>query len=305
MRPPVLGHDRPANAIILQSLTKTYAIAGLRPRHRPRRGGPHGALSPVCNRCGVSTPWHRRWAKPPWPTTTTANAAAPLSASNAKRWPRCWHNCRGVSVFPGRANFLLCRLDHPQFDAAQLTEQALQQGIALRACDNFAGLDARYFRGGPCAQPQSSNGSNRCSPAYSPRAGPSPENAKLRPSCSRAPAPMPARVSSPLPCAASSIRDGYDVAPFKAQNMSLNSFVTRDGGEMGRAQVMQAQACRLDPDVRMNPVLLKPNSDTGSQIICPRQGGRQQAFSRLWRTQARHLRTRSNAATTAWPPSIR
>ena len=49
--------------------------------------------------------------------------------------------------------------------------------------------------------------------------------------------------------------------------MSLNSFVTRQGGEMGRAQVLQAQACRLDPDVRMNPVLLKPNSETGSQII--------------------------------------
>jgi cobyric acid synthase CobQ len=62
-------------------------------------------------------------------------------------------------------------------------------------------------------------------------------------------------------------QDGYAVAPFKAQNMSLNSFVTHAGGEMGRAQVMQAQACGLDPDVRMNPVLLKPNSATGSQII--------------------------------------
>ena len=63
------------------------------------------------------------------------------------------------------------------------------------------------------------------------------------------------------------LQDGYRVAPFKAQNMSLNSYVTLDGGEMGRAQVLQAQACRLAPDVRMNPILLKPNSETGSQVI--------------------------------------
>lgn len=63
------------------------------------------------------------------------------------------------------------------------------------------------------------------------------------------------------------LQDGVRVAPFKAQNMSLNSYVTRDGGEMGRAQVVQAQACRLEPDVRMNPILLKPNSDTGCQVI--------------------------------------
>ena len=63
------------------------------------------------------------------------------------------------------------------------------------------------------------------------------------------------------------LQDGFRVAPFKAQNMSLNSFVTRDGLEMGRAQVVQAQAARLDPDVRMNPVLLKPSSDVGSQVI--------------------------------------
>ncbi len=62
-------------------------------------------------------------------------------------------------------------------------------------------------------------------------------------------------------------QDGLSVAPFKSQNMALNSYVTADGLEMGRAQVVQAQAAGLEPDVRMNPILLKPSSDVGSQLI--------------------------------------
>lgn len=62
-------------------------------------------------------------------------------------------------------------------------------------------------------------------------------------------------------------QDGYKVAPFKSQNMALNSFITDDGFEMGRAQVMQAEAAKIKPDVRMNPILLKPTSDKGSQVI--------------------------------------
>ena len=62
-------------------------------------------------------------------------------------------------------------------------------------------------------------------------------------------------------------QDGYRPAPFKAQNMALNSYVTADGLEMGRAQAMQAEAAGIPPDVRMNPILLKPASDTGSQVI--------------------------------------
>jgi adenosylcobyric acid synthase len=62
-------------------------------------------------------------------------------------------------------------------------------------------------------------------------------------------------------------RQGVGVAPFKAQNMSLNSFVTADGAEIGRAQAMQAAAARVEPDVRMNPVLLKPGSERRSQVV--------------------------------------
>lgn len=62
-------------------------------------------------------------------------------------------------------------------------------------------------------------------------------------------------------------QDGYRVAPFKSQNMALNSYVTKDGFEMGRAQVMQAEAAGIEPEITMNPILLKPTNDIGSQVI--------------------------------------
>lgn len=62
-------------------------------------------------------------------------------------------------------------------------------------------------------------------------------------------------------------QDGYKVAPFKSQNMALNSFITKEGLEMGRAQVMQAEAANIEPEVAMNPILLKPTNDMGSQVI--------------------------------------
>src|SRR2546422_11361437 len=62
-------------------------------------------------------------------------------------------------------------------------------------------------------------------------------------------------------------RRGIRVAPFKPQNMALNSAVTVDGGEIGRAQAVQAMACGLEPHTDMNPVLLKPTTDKGAQVI--------------------------------------
>ena len=63
------------------------------------------------------------------------------------------------------------------------------------------------------------------------------------------------------------MQDGYRTAPFKSQNMALNSYITKDGLEIGRAQAMQAEAAGIEPAVEMNPILLKPTSNVGSQVI--------------------------------------
>jgi adenosylcobyric acid synthase len=85
-------------------------------------------------------------------------------------------------------------------------------------------------------------------------------------------------------------REGVRVAPFKAQNMSLNSFVTRAGEEIGRAQAAQAQACGIEPEAVMNPVLLKPGDDTTSQLIVLGQAVAEHHASRYWPDLQRGLR---------------
>ena len=85
-------------------------------------------------------------------------------------------------------------------------------------------------------------------------------------------------------------QDGLRVAPFKSQNMALNSGVTADGLEMGRAQIMQAEACGIAPDVRMNPILLKPESDHRSQlIVAGKAQGEKQAVAQKPNGGGKHI----------------
>ena len=260
-----LQQNRPENILILTSLTKLYAIPGL------RLGYLTGAAK------------HIQQLKnylPNWTVNSLAQAVGVRAVQDMDYLQQTrsfvsgqreslvalLSNLPGLTVYPGEANFLLLRLDHPTLDAQQLADQALQQGIALRVCGNFSGLDGRYFRVAVRTEAEQQRLVHLLQSMLDPA-----KVAVIKP---KTPAIMFQGTGSNagksiLTTALCRIlrQDGYAVAPFKAQNMSLNSFVTRQGGEMGRAQVLQAQACRLEPDVRMNPVLLKPNSETGSQVI--------------------------------------
>jgi cobyric acid synthase CobQ/L-threonine-O-3-phosphate decarboxylase len=261
----LIASGRPANIIILKSLTKFYAMPGL------RLGGVVAAPDLIRR---------LRDRTPPWSVNTLAQvvgSAALRDTAYAEETLRFVRDRRedlfaelqalpGLTVYPGTANFLLLRSDRRNIDAPEIARRLLADGIAIRDCSNFTGLDRRFFR--IAVRTETEN--DRLLGALRKALGIDNKNAGRR----RTPAIMfqgtGSNAGKSILAAAMCrilLQDGFRVAPFKAQNMSLNSYVTRGGGEMGRAQVVQAQACRLDPDVRMNPVLLKPNSDTGSQVI--------------------------------------
>lgn len=259
------------NIAVLHSLTKIYAIPGLR----------LGYLSGPVALCKTV-----REKLPPWNVNTLAQEVG-LAAifeydyleksrktviENRNLLENGLQNISGLSLVPSCANYLFFRIEDTVMEGQELTRQLLQQyKIIVRNCSNYEGLE---------------NGSNYIRIAV--RA--TEENVRLLDALNDLLLPQQSKHKRQKEHRAASImlqgtgsdvgksvlaaglcrillQDGLRVAPFKAQNMSLNSYVTRDGGEMGRAQVVQAQACLLDPDVRMNPVLLKPSSDVGCQVI--------------------------------------
>ena len=140
-----LQKERPENLIVLRSLTKFYAIPGL------RLGGVV-ADREIIRRLRAITP--------PWSVNTLAQAvgaAALRDAEYAKETRRCVRERReeltgelqaipGLAVYPGTANFLLVRIDRSGLSASELARRLLEDGIAIRVCDNFTGLDGRFFR---------------------------------------------------------------------------------------------------------------------------------------------------------------
>ena len=257
---------RAENIITLNSLTKFFAIPGLR--------AGFGLVPP-------------RWRQlleprlPPWSVNVLSQRVAVKSLMDEDFCRRSLTVCGELreelhtqleafdqlSVYESRANYLLVKLDSG-LSAEKLYRQLLKTGIVIRRCGNYPGLGDSYIRVAVRTRSENSKLVESLSQVLERPAS------RIRPGPSGARTIMFQGTSSNAGKSILSaalcrilVQDGYRVAPFKAQNMSLNSHVTADGGEMGRAQVVQAQAAKVEPDWRMNPVLLKPNSDTGSQVI--------------------------------------
>ncbi|NQT60150.1 MAG: aminotransferase class I/II-fold pyridoxal phosphate-dependent enzyme, partial [Bacteroidetes bacterium] len=172
-----------------------------------------------------------------------------------------------IKAFGSEANFILFKTIGRTAETNNFyTELLKSHNILLRRCTDFQNLDDGYFRIGIKTHKENEKFILALKSYYHIPIMHYPKQRK--------PALMFAGTSSnagkSLMTAAFCrvlFHEGYKVAPFKAQNMSLNSFVTNTGGEIGRAQALQARAAGIEPEVRMNPVLLKPNSDTKSQVI--------------------------------------
>ncbi len=254
------------NIITLNSLTKFFAVPGLRLGF--------GILpEPYAEMV--------RRELPQWSVNTLAQRITVKALADDQYCRHSRSECRrlrgvlqqrlqalpGLKVFASAANYLLLK-GSDGHDAEALHEKLLDRNIMIRRCGNYRGLDRFFFR----VAVRGDEENQRLVDALQDVLASGRKRSRQVVKKTRALMFQGTSSNAGKSVLAAAfcrilLQDGYRVAPFKAQNMSLNSHVTGEGGEMGRAQVVQARAARIDPDWRMNPVLLKPNSDTGSQVI--------------------------------------
>lgn len=253
------------NVLTMNSMTKFYAVPGLR--------------------LGFATMKEEFVAQckknmPPWTVNSLAQAVGEAALRDTEYQEKSIATCDRLrrdlterlstisefTVFDSAVNYLFIKLKKGR--VSDLKAHCFTAGIMIRSCDNYNGIDEpeQFFR--VAVRTADENGvlietleSFFVSARITRRPKKKPA-IMFQGTCSDAGKSILTTALCRI-----MVQDGYAVAPYKAQNMSLNSFVTLQGDEMGRAQVVQAQAAKLDPDCRMNPILLKPNSDTGSQVI--------------------------------------
>ena len=258
----------PDNAIVLRSFDNFFAIPGMGSELCFATPAISNKLSEYLPPCSVNTLTEAVAIKLLTASEEYSTTSHALNNQLKTKLTAQLNKLPGFKVYPGLANYLLVKSEYAdeKFYRHLLTDYH----IVLRNCANYHELGENFFRIGLRSETDNdflitaiqhlTTKQNIESFHF--------KHKKRKPSlmlqgtCSNA-------GKSILTAAFCRIllQDGYSVAPFKSQNMALNSYVTVNGEEMGRAQVVQAEACRLDPDVRMNPVLLKPSSDTGAQVI--------------------------------------
>ncbi|HQO66090.1 MAG TPA: cobyric acid synthase, partial [Spirochaetales bacterium] len=276
------------NLVVLRSMTKFWAVPGLRAGYA------------VCSRELAAA---IRSELPNWPLGSVAEAFArrafadpavderrsltrAIVAAERSRVAAAIAEFPGLTPLRSSANYYLVRVDAglAGLSAPELASRLATMGVGVRRCGNYDGLSDDYLR--LAVRSPGENDAITAAFAAALRGGvasPSPgTDSEPRPAARPGPRPTARRAKALMIQGCSSgagkslvaaafcriFRDeGYDVAPYKAQNMSLNSAVTPDGLELGRAQAVQASACGLEPDARMNPILLKPESDSGSQVV--------------------------------------
>jgi len=250
----LIRENLPPNLVVVKSLTKFFAIPGLRLGMACASSGTaesirgaalswsvNGIAQAVCEKLYADRSYLERSQK------QVIELRAGLAAG-LERIP-------GITVFPSESNFLLLRLPEA-WPAKRLQAELLARGILIRSCGDFEGLDEGYCRLAVRPEHETAVLLDAMSDLLT---GSRPVGRE------RTPAIMVVGTTSNAGKSAVAVglcrslsRRGISVSPFKAQNMALNSFVTQEGGEMGRAQVVQAGAAGVVPHTDMNPVLLKP-----------------------------------------------
>ncbi len=264
------------NLIIIRSMTKFYAIPGLRLGY-----------------CVSSQSFIEKLKniQPPWSVNTLALNVGERALQDERYRINTIRNTeklridflknlqqfRWLKIFPPGGNFILIKILNDTLDIKVLSSFLLNKHIAVRNCSSFQGLDSSYFRIAVRTEKENRillealKEFEQNTYLYQIQHRKKDHNSNKN---SKTPALMIQGTSSN---AGKSIitaglcrifyQEGIKVTPFKAQNMSLNSAVTPGGLEIGRAQALQARAAGITPDVRMNPLLLKPTHEKGSEII--------------------------------------
>lgn len=264
----LLHRKLPPNIIIIKSLTKTFATAGL-------RMGYAFAERKLIEKM--------KTLRQPWTVNGLAQAVIPHLfecneyleetrtevAAMRTFMMKELASIKELAAHPSETNFVLCEIKNcAGLTADELRLKLLEKGIFIRSCSTINGLGQNYIRLAvrPKAETAALLEALRSILSYKAVSKKKSENSAKALMVVGTASNSGKSIVTAAFCRYFANRK-LKVAPFKAQNMALNSFVTRSGGEIGRAQVVQAQACRIEPEIEMNPVLLKPLGDSTSQVI--------------------------------------